>query len=166
MVLRRAVVVGSSTARDATLGAAVAYLAGCTHIVAACILKSFQWTVQYGMSEETPTIFARLGLWLTNGLGAFQEGRKYCAYGLRFHDRIPSKRSFCRSHHLIFGMVWHFTELFSKDYLQELRLGFEAGTIAGFSSSTCWAKFFYLEYVSVSLLVGRMLVSLCSLGTK
>eukprot|EP00539_Tryblionella_compressa_P002299 CAMPEP_0178748948 /NCGR_PEP_ID=MMETSP0744-20121128/9148_1 /TAXON_ID=913974 /ORGANISM="Nitzschia punctata, Strain CCMP561" /LENGTH=799 /DNA_ID=CAMNT_0020402327 /DNA_START=49 /DNA_END=2449 /DNA_ORIENTATION=+ len=118
------------------------------------ILKSFNWSIKYGVSEYSPSAFALVALVLMAQLKDFELSRTWANYALNL-IRTRKEYEVARSRTLFVthGFVLHASLPYQK-CAQRLLEGYRSGMSTGDTENACWNAYVYCD---ISFYTGKNL---------
>lgn len=120
------------------------YLAG-SEMLPLSVLKSLQWTRKKGVSEFSPSAFARLGMSFTAFLGDPQTGKEFAEHALSLLNKVKSGKAESRTLMLVHSFVMPWSCPLKKT-LEPLFRAYETGMATGFSENPMWCIYFMKEH--------------------
>lgn len=115
------------------------YLADRDDYLVTSVVRSFEFSAQHGLCNESPVAIARMGLVLATSLRAYQEGLRYGEYALTLLTSFDDKRIFSMTYLLVYGAIWHWQR---KLDWRSMRAGYLAGMAVGETETACFNGIF------------------------
>lgn len=127
-----------------------------SNLVPLAILKSFRWTIKYGVSDMAMPNFASVGFMLNAFMGDFKAGEIYAKHSLEMMGRFGAKRVESRTLLVAYGSVLHWTTPL-EDCMKPLHQGYRKGLQMGDIDNALWNIYMFLWF---SLFKGTVLKNL------